>query len=86
MQNDWKDEPASSKENWLKPIDKKVWTLTLGGYTSYADLVFNVLLNGYIDYTTASISNRVFPVLYLLTSTVVLTGNGTSQNTYLLVK
>ena len=72
--------PSSS---WLYKSGTSQWIVS--PYSSYANLVFNVISSDHVHFNDANISNGVRPVLYLR-SDIKLQGSGGSDDPYEIVE
>ena len=58
------------------------WTIT--PYSSFSLGVFNVYVNGYLNFTSANYGYAARPVLYLDSSVYVIDGTGTQSDPYII--
>lgn len=69
----WDDYIECYNNNWLKPINGYMWTLT--SYSAHPVYAFLVYSNGYLRNCSVNISCGVYPTLYLSKS-VQIVDNG----------
>ncbi len=84
--NNWGSSSVSDCKNgdWLFNSSSSQWTLSSGAYSSVADFVFFVHSSGIINFDYAYDTNAVRPVVYLLSSVKIVSGDGSSSNPYVL--
>ena len=68
-------------DNWLF---KSTWYWTLSPYSGHSDYVFYVAEDGAVNTSHASNSLGVFPAVFLKSDVVILSGDGTSDNPFVL--
>ena len=68
-------------QNWLF-MDASEWTISHNRSNSYH--VWYVDYNGNVDYYGADLEFDVRPVLYLKSTIIVVSGDGTSENPYII--
>ena len=68
--------------DWLKPNSGCLWTLS--PYSLYSSSIFNVSSSGYVNGNANNNAYRVWPTLYLTTSTKIVGGTGDINSPFVL--
>ena len=83
----WDSESDCYNNDWLFDIynsDSFLWTVSPLADSSNADIVFSVYDSGYVSRHGAIYTGLVRPTVYLLSTTKILSGEGTPENPYAL--
>ena len=71
-------------DDWLYNSDSWQWTFSPNADSSYDNCVFYVSNSGYVSNDYAYYAGPVRPSVYLLSSTKILSGEGTPENPYMI--
>ncbi len=84
----WNGDGVTDCKNnsWVFDSNNWQWTLFVRNTSSYANSVFNIVVNGALSYGGAHPAGGVRPTLYLTSDIAIASGNGSSSNPYKLIQ